>query len=240
MEQFAGDIQRYLDGRPVAARQDSFRYRAGKYVKRHRLSIGAAALVAMSLVSGAVVALSEARVARAAKAVAEQQKARAEERSRQADAARAVAEREHAIAEHEASVAKSEQASAEQRLTQIFELANKSLFDIHRAIERLPGATAARRQIVKTTLDYLESLEKDAGADPNADPRFRMALGAAYLRIGEIRDRPTQQASAIPQAATKSLDRAAVWLRPLIAMKQPDPNALAACGLTLEERARNF
>src|SRR5262249_42036170 len=45
VDEFAADIVRYLDGRPVAARQDSFAYRAGKFMRRHRLAITASAVV---------------------------------------------------------------------------------------------------------------------------------------------------------------------------------------------------
>jgi hypothetical protein len=36
-EQFSADIQAYLDGRPVAARQGTLRYRAAKFMHRHQL-----------------------------------------------------------------------------------------------------------------------------------------------------------------------------------------------------------
>ena len=48
----ADDLARYHDGRPVAARPDGRRYRVGKFVRRHRIAIGAAALVVLSLISG--------------------------------------------------------------------------------------------------------------------------------------------------------------------------------------------
>ncbi|HEX4605892.1 MAG TPA: protein kinase [Candidatus Angelobacter sp.] len=72
-EQMAADIQRHLDNLPVAARQDSFGYRASKFVVRHKAGVAAAALVAISLVAGLTVALYEARLAR-------QQQSRAEKR----------------------------------------------------------------------------------------------------------------------------------------------------------------
>ena len=37
VEQFAGDIRRHLEGLPVTARRDSWRYRAGKFAVRHKL-----------------------------------------------------------------------------------------------------------------------------------------------------------------------------------------------------------
>ncbi|MFN2624310.1 MAG: serine/threonine protein kinase, partial [Chthoniobacterales bacterium] len=45
VEQFSEDIRRYLAGRPVIARPDTFSYRATKFVRRNRLAISAAALL---------------------------------------------------------------------------------------------------------------------------------------------------------------------------------------------------
>ncbi len=49
---FATDLRRHLDGHPIAARADTWRYRTRKFVGRNRVGVGAAALVAMSLVGG--------------------------------------------------------------------------------------------------------------------------------------------------------------------------------------------
>lgn len=71
VEQFAGDIRRHLDGRPVRARPDTFRYRAGKFVRRNRVPLVAATLVALALVGGTVATAWQAQQARAAQARAE-------------------------------------------------------------------------------------------------------------------------------------------------------------------------
>lgn len=52
VEQLAEDVRRYLHGRPVLARPDRFGYRAGKFVRRHRTAVAAAALAALSLIGG--------------------------------------------------------------------------------------------------------------------------------------------------------------------------------------------
>ena len=45
VEQLAMDVRRHLDGRPVQARQSTVGYRAGKFVRRHRLGLFVAAAV---------------------------------------------------------------------------------------------------------------------------------------------------------------------------------------------------
>ena len=49
----ADDIRRYLSHEPVSARADSFGYRAGKFVRRHRLQVTLAALATIALLGAA-------------------------------------------------------------------------------------------------------------------------------------------------------------------------------------------
>lgn len=63
--EFADDIRRYLAGAAVAARQGTWSYRAGRFVRRHRAGVAAAALVVLTLIAGMAVTLREARIAEA-------------------------------------------------------------------------------------------------------------------------------------------------------------------------------
>ena len=56
VEKFAEDVRRFQNGLPVAASRDTFAYRAKKFVRRHRLTVGFAALVFVLLVGGISVA----------------------------------------------------------------------------------------------------------------------------------------------------------------------------------------
>jgi len=62
-EQLAFDVRAYLDGQPVAARRGTLRYRAAKFIRRHRLSLAGAALLTVSLVAGVAGVLWQAEVA---------------------------------------------------------------------------------------------------------------------------------------------------------------------------------
>ncbi len=72
------DLQRWLDGRPIAAQADTAGYRARKFVTRHRLAVGSASAVLLALIAGFGVALWQANVARneAARAEAQAEAAR--------------------------------------------------------------------------------------------------------------------------------------------------------------------
>lgn len=70
-EALSSDVERYLEGRPVLARKGSASYRAGKFIRRNRIAVAAAALVAMALAGGVFTTLRESRRAREAEARAE-------------------------------------------------------------------------------------------------------------------------------------------------------------------------
>ena len=73
VEQLAEDLRRYRQGLPVLARKDTFGYRAGKWVRRHKLAVLSAVLVAASLVGGIIATTLQAR-ARAREAQRAQQR----------------------------------------------------------------------------------------------------------------------------------------------------------------------
>ena len=65
------DLGRHLDGRPVRARRSTLSYRTGKLIRRHRYTFAAAAVVLITLVTGVVTTLRQARIAQAQRALAE-------------------------------------------------------------------------------------------------------------------------------------------------------------------------
>jgi len=75
---FAEDLRRYLRNDPIRARSDTFRYRAGKFVRRNRTVVALTALAIIVAVSGAVGILLQTRTARAQRDLAVRQLARAE------------------------------------------------------------------------------------------------------------------------------------------------------------------
>jgi len=77
MDAFAQDLQRHLDGAPVQARPDGWRYRAATFMRRHRLQVAAGGVAALALVAGTSVALWQAHEARASARTATAEAARA-------------------------------------------------------------------------------------------------------------------------------------------------------------------
>ncbi len=62
---FADDLRRHLSGRPVRARADTFGYRLGKFVRRQRVAVAAAALILLTLIGGLAATRWQARRAEA-------------------------------------------------------------------------------------------------------------------------------------------------------------------------------
>ena len=52
VEELSSDIRRQLEGRPVIATRDTFSYRAGKFIKRHRTGVAATLLILVALIWG--------------------------------------------------------------------------------------------------------------------------------------------------------------------------------------------
>jgi non-specific serine/threonine protein kinase/serine/threonine-protein kinase len=140
VEQFSEDIRRHLARLPVMARSDTFAYRTGKFILRHKAGVLAAASVALALIVGMAATTWEARIAN------------------------------------------TERIRAERRFQDVRTLANSLLFELHDAIQNLPGATPVREVLVKRALQYLDSLSRESAGDLT----LRGELAAAYEKVGDV------------------------------------------------------
>jgi len=123
---------------------------------------------------------------------------------------------------------------AEQRLGELVEMANRTLFRVDGSIERLPGATQARRDIVRSTLDYLDRLNTETGNDG----RVLSAMAFAYTRLARIEGDPLQPNLGDLPGAEASFRKAEKILEALIAADPSNVNArlqLADCSKGLAE-----
>lgn len=72
VEQFSEDIRRYLEGRPVIARSDTFGYRAAKFVRRNAVAVAAATMVALTLLAATILEQRSAALAAHKESAAEE------------------------------------------------------------------------------------------------------------------------------------------------------------------------
>jgi eukaryotic-like serine/threonine-protein kinase len=190
VEQLSEDIGRHLDGRPVHARKDTFGYRTGKFVARHKAAVGAAVVVASLLVGALAAAVRQTRIARAERAI------------------------------------------AEAHFDDVRQLADTFLFEFHDAIKDLPGATPARRLVVRRALDYLEKLSRMRSEDAG----LQRELAGAYERIARVQGGMYESHLGETEGARVSLERAIAIRRGLLARggsSADDRAALAEAELQL-------
>ncbi len=252
VEQFSEDIRRYLDGLPVIARADTFTYRAGKFARRHKFGIAAVAVVILSLTGAIAATTREARIARAERERAERhlaeaqtqraeaeaqrsealrqrseaefQRAEAMRQRTQAEIQRAEAEKNASEAERERAAAEVQRARAERRFSQVRKLANTFLFEFHDKIQNLAGSTEAREMVVKSALEYLDSL----AAEAEGDPALQSELAMAYEKVGDVQGSPNQANLGQVKAAMESYAKALEIEEKLVARHAPDEKNLRA------------
>lgn len=82
----------------------------------------------------------------------------------------------------EARIAAANERRAEQRFNDVRKLANSLMFEIHDAIQDLPGSISARKLLVSRALEYLDSLS----AQSKGDVSLQKELAAAYDRVGDV------------------------------------------------------
>ncbi|MGH9642735.1 MAG: protein kinase domain-containing protein, partial [Terriglobales bacterium] len=181
VEQFAEDVRRHLDGLPVIAARGSWRYRAGKFVRRQRVAVAAAAAVLLALVGGITATVWQARIAR-----------------------------------REAAIATAERARAEKRFNDVRQLSDSLIFDIHDALENLPGATPARKLLLDRAVEYLDSVAKDSGGEPD----LQRELAWGYQRLAVVQGNPSESNLGDPDAALAS-DRKGLALFEQVAKANP-------------------
>jgi non-specific serine/threonine protein kinase/serine/threonine-protein kinase len=187
--QLAEDLRRHQEGLPVIARTDTVGYRSAKFIRRHRVSVAAAAIVLLSLIGGIVATTWQARRA-------EGQRAR-----------------------------------AERRFSEVRRLANALVFELHSAIENLPGSTAARELLVRHALEYLDSLARESQDDAS----LQRELASAYLRIGSAQGNPNNPNLGDTAGALRSYGEALALSERLRAAQPGDRQALRSVGVCLEK-----
>ena len=223
--QLAEDVERYLAGAPVRARAGTMAYRTLKFVRRHRGWMAAAALVLLTLLGGITATARQARIAanerdkarlalaeaNAQRQFAEQARARGEVEQRKAETARqqADAERQRAVAalvlaRQEQVRAEQQQTRAERRFNDVRQLANWLIFDFHRELETLPGATLARERLIKRALAYLDTLARDAAADV----ALQREVARAYQVLGDAQGRPLRASQGAFEQSLQSYRKA--------------------------------
>lgn len=78
-EKLASDIRYYLSGRPVSAHPDSMEYRAGKFIRRHKIGVSATAIIILLIVGYAATITWHSHRTQSALVQAQEETAKAEQ-----------------------------------------------------------------------------------------------------------------------------------------------------------------
>jgi len=87
----------------------------------------------------------------------------------------------------QASVAATERGRAERRFNDVRTLANAFMFDVNDTIMNVPGTMATRELIVRTTVQYLDSLARESAGDFG----LQRELARAWVRVGDVQGNPS-------------------------------------------------
>jgi tetratricopeptide (TPR) repeat protein len=120
---------------------------------------------------------------------------------------------------------------AEQRFGQLRQL-SKKVFELDKAIQALPGSTAARQRLVSASLEYLEGLASDARG--NLD--LAQELGEAYERVAKVQGVPNELNLGEFAKAEANLERADTFIETVLQSRPKSRSALRTSGIIANDR----
>jgi len=107
--------------------------------------------------------------------------------------------------ERQARIAQIERAKAQKRFDDVRQFSNSLIFDIHDALQDIPGTTPARNLLLDRAVQYLDRVAKDADGDSD----LQRELAWAYQRLATVQGDATVsnmgQVSAAELSSQKAL-----------------------------------
>ena len=131
----------------------------------------------------------------------------------------------------EAHRARQQQARAERRFNDVRQLANSLVFELHDAIQNLPGATEAREVLVKKALQYLDSLARESADDTS----LQRELASAYVKIGNVQGNPNNANLGDTPGALNSYRRAEAISNEILRLYPDDLEARRTLAISHEK-----
>lgn len=117
----------------------------------------------------------------------------------------------------QAKVAQTERVKAERRFNDVRNLANSFLFELSPKIEKLPGSTEARKELVNLALEYLDNLSQES----SDDLELQRELAAAYEKVGDVQGKPSNPNIGDIKGAIQSYEKA-LAIRQQLLDNEPD------------------
>jgi eukaryotic-like serine/threonine-protein kinase len=128
--------------------------------------------------------------------------------------------------------ARNAEAEASARFTQTRAVARALLFPVYDEIAKVSGSTAAKAELARTGLAYLDAL----AAMPDAPPDVRVEAARGYVRLAEVTGGARGAALGLADVAPKLLAKAETLLAPAMkAQPASRDSAIAIATLRLEQ-----
>lgn len=125
-------------------------------------------------------------------------------------------------------------AAAQRNFDSVRAISNALLSDVYAQISDLPGAAAARSNLVRMSRRYLDQLSSQA----DNDIELQLDLAIAYLSLGDVQGGQAGRGGGDSANATESYARAIALLRNVVAVDGHNPRADIELAKSLTAQAR--
>jgi non-specific serine/threonine protein kinase/serine/threonine-protein kinase len=122
----------------------------------------------------------------------------------------------------QARIAARERDKAENRFRQVQQFSRSLLFDVHRALRAVPGATDARRVLLDRAVTFLDGLAADAGHDD----AMLLELASGYQQLANVQGNQLSDNVGDTAAAMVSVEKAVALVAAVRARRPDDPDVL--------------
>jgi hypothetical protein len=193
---FAADVERLREGRPVVARPAGWGYQAACFVRRNWLSVGAGAAALLIIILLGVYGWIAARQAQVksreltvslsaeqqARRQGETERQRAEEERQRAEEERQRAEKQSELAQRMGNLAAQREQQAEARLKDLLRVFDSVVSAARWDVSKLPGGSAASIKLLDKALAQIEAMEPTAATRTN----YLLLRAEAHGQLAEL------------------------------------------------------
>jgi serine/threonine protein kinase len=182
-QEFADDLRRFLEDRPILAKRPTLVERAWKWGRRNRRLV-AAAVVVLMLATAGLLASTVLIAGAAAQAAAAAARAEAEAKKAEAEAARArdAFERER----QRAREAEEQRGRAERSFHQALKAVNFFTRSAEQDLANQPFAEGARKKLLEAALEYYQAFIDERGDDPTVQRELAASRARVRQLLGEL------------------------------------------------------
>ncbi|MBL8514433.1 MAG: protein kinase [Betaproteobacteria bacterium] len=139
------------------------------------------------------------------------------------------------VARAQARAAAEARAKAEQRFNDVRGVANALVFDVHDALQYVPGTVEARKLLNQKAVEFLDKVSAEA----HGDPAVLRELAAGYRKIAEAQNYALAANLGDAKEANRNQEKAIALLKPLAEAPNATKEDIAALALAELSHGQN-